>query len=458
MKKMNTQTKMTQWLFAAFILFFGSFAFAQSDTLTKVEKACAVFPSYKAGENGGVLSSMEYAVFGLPADSPELALVETKLLDTFAKATFDGQRTIARVLFFIGSKKSVDAMIPFLDSKANDGETAKLARMVIDAVKKNRPVSYPKNDLFVAPYKQIQIHPNDFHVESEQALLARLNREIALFANQADLAKRQALLESLSRGAELTPKPSIIYEKLMNATPDERGKKAIFDIMGKTSISTDVLEYALTCMSRNDALRTNAGLAVVRLANRLRYKEVDLCVKALWSVYKNIDNTDVRGRAKAVLRQTQIRQGSIKSWSFSECYTVAKDATVPIIDRQFAPEKTTTSWKQADNGWLREAWDLDVAVSTQTGSCVYLRTVYRSPQEKIVLAEMKKSGPIRIWLNGKKVFSDTSDKTCDNWDLSFPMTLKKGDNEIMVKTVHGPQPWIFALRFSGPDGLIPAGK
>ena len=443
-----------------FILIQPTFSFAQSDTLKRVDEACAVFPTYKSGENGAALSAMERAVLAIPPDSADRAAAERKLLDAFPTATLDGQRTIARVLFAIASDATIESLKPMSQSDANRNETGKIVRALIRAVQDDRPVAYPKNEIFLAPYKPGEFYRNDFKVESDDALAKRLDAEIAAVLNCKDSLLRRDLLEKLGPSIERAAVPLDYYKKLL-ATPEAGIQKQVFDVMGRFCRSVDALEFAAEWANQENQTRVNAALAVVRMANVKRYAEPDRCRKILYRVYNTIENDDVRGRAKAVLLQLDYQKGYIFNWQGTE---VLSRPGADSFNEPFAAEAETagtaetaetaeTQWLPLQMGRVKLGWDLDVARDFPKDSCVYMRTFVNLEKDRALVAQLDVLTPVKVWINGKPVFA----RNARGAVVEFPVQLTAGWNEIRVKVVSVGGPCPFSLRFCELDGMIAEG-
>ncbi|MBR6435623.1 MAG: hypothetical protein IKS45_03880, partial [Thermoguttaceae bacterium] len=204
--------------FLFFLVAFASPLFAQTP-LEKVAAACKIFPTYEAGVNNGAIAPMEYAIFQMKPGSEEMLEAERMLLAAFPTATLDGQRTIGRILYPIAGDATVEALTPFLTSDANNGETAKIAEMLVSFVKKNHDSTVPKDETFTAPYRHGEFYRNDFTPETDAQLAARLESETTAVLACADAQKRLELLEKMGTSIERAPSPLEWYKKLL-ASPD----------------------------------------------------------------------------------------------------------------------------------------------------------------------------------------------------------------------------------------------
>ena len=62
---------------------------------------------------------------------------------------------------------------------------------------------------------------------------------------------------------------------------------------------------------------------------------------------------------------------------------------------------------------------------------------------------------VKVWVNGKEVFSNLQDRYGYPDQNRFLVKLHKGGNEILIRTGHGQGPWRFGLRMDNdPPGAF----
>lgn len=423
--------------------------FAQT-ALERVDAACAVFPTYEAGTNSALLSGMEYAVLKLPAGSPEMKLAEQKLLAAFPTATLDGQRTIGRILYPIATEETVRELTPLRTSGAHDGETARIVRMLLRVIEEDRPVTYPKNSAFLAPYQTEERFRPDFRPETDAELQRRLESETAAVLACADPRKRLELLEKMGASIERTAEPLAAWQKLL-ASPDVVTRKQVWDLMGRTSRSMEVLEFAASQMQESPETTVNAALAAVRLTNVKRYAQADRCRQILRDVYENCASADVRNRAKAVLLQMDLAKGRIFEWLATQ--------PLPESETPVRTELSEDAWLPLLTGRVKLGWELATARDFPKGSALYLRSFVSQDADRMLTAQLEFAGPVQVWLNGKLIFERTeaASATTSAVTAEFPAAFVSGWNELCVQTVSPGGACVFSMRFCEKDGFVAEG-
>ncbi len=140
------------------------------------------------------------------------------------------------------------------------------------------------------------------------------------------------------------------------------------------------------------------------------------------------------------------------------------DNTVGIgYNTEYIPENTTQidltakyhgvdaqiSWKKftdtAFDGFIDFGEDIDWRVA-------YSWATITSPDEREVLFRFGSDDQSKIWLNGTEVFADTNAQTAILDKNTIPVTLKAGENTILVKVCNEEMSWGFYLRVTDTDG------
>ena len=140
------------------------------------------------------------------------------------------------------------------------------------------------------------------------------------------------------------------------------------------------------------------------------------------------------------------------------------DNTVGIgYNTKYIPENTTQidltakyhgvdeqiSWKKftddAFDGFIDFGEDIDWRVA-------YAWTTVTSPDEREVLFRFCSDDQSKIWLNGTEVFADPNAQTAILDKHTIPVTLKAGENSILVKVCNEEMSWGFFLRVTDTDG------
>ena len=140
------------------------------------------------------------------------------------------------------------------------------------------------------------------------------------------------------------------------------------------------------------------------------------------------------------------------------------DNTVGIgYNTEYIPENTTQidltvkyhgadeqiSWKKFTDttfdGFIDFGEDINWRVA-------YAWATITSPDEREVLFRFGSDDQSKIWLNGTEVFADSNAQTAILDKNTIPVTLKAGENTILVKVCNEEMSWGFYLRVTDPDG------
>ena len=112
------------------------------------------------------------------------------------------------------------------------------------------------------------------------------------------------------------------------------------------------------------------------------------------------------------------------------------------IDEQISWKKFTDD---AFDGFIDFGEDIDWRVA-------YAWTTITSPDEREVLFRFCSDDQSKIWLNGTEVFADPNAQTAILDKHTIPVTLKAGENTILVKVCNEEMSWGFYLRVTDTDG------
>ncbi len=106
-------------------------------------------------------------------------------------------------------------------------------------------------------------------------------------------------------------------------------------------------------------------------------------------------------------------------------------------------------WKKSEdntlNGYISLGDNVDWGVA-------YAFTTVTSPDEREVLLKFDSDDQGKVWLNGKEVFANTGSHSATIDRYTIPVTLKSGENSILVKICEEEEGWGFYLRITDTDG------
>ena len=110
------------------------------------------------------------------------------------------------------------------------------------------------------------------------------------------------------------------------------------------------------------------------------------------------------------------------------------------------------SWEKPSDNKLDGHFDFGNDNGINNDSAAYAWAIVISPDERDVVIRFDSDDQGTVWLNGEKVFEHhrTSGTEIDRYTI--PVTLKQGENTILVKVCNSTQTWDFYLRLTDADG------
>jgi HEAT repeat protein len=241
---------------------------------------------------------------------------------------------------------------------------------------------------------------------------------------------------------------SLLKDALSQANrPDE--KKEALSELGKIPVP-EALELALKSMD-DPGVSNEASLAVVSIAEQLASTNPQLAREAAGKVIQQNKGGELFQRAWAL----RVKPGNgipfIRDWLI--CGPYAKPGVVgalAIFNVPFGPEtRDPVEWTPAPSG---DDINLAELFPGQENCAAYLRTTVVVPDDCSGVLLMGSDDGIKAWLNGVVVHSHNVDRgEVADQDIA-PISLKKGDNELVLKISQGGGGWGACARIVGADG------
>lgn len=122
---------------------------------------------------------------------------------------------------------------------------------------------------------------------------------------------------------------------------------------------------------------------------------------------------------------------------------------------QSPPEGSGAKWKpkQFRNGSIVGMVDLDGFFNTPEHSAAYAVTWIECPKAMDVRMLVGSDDYVKVWINGEQVHTYATKRRNARPDQDVvTVTLRKGLNRVVVKTVDVVYDWCFFLRFASPRG------
>jgi HEAT repeat protein len=267
---------------------------------------------------------------------------------------------------------------------------------------------------------------------------------------------KQTALKGCIRLANLSENPSSIYVRILKQVKDVNDQKQILEGMGTSCGTPEMLELALSYMQENPGVRPNAGLAAVRIANRVRYNDEALAKRALSRVRNEVNHADVEQRALNVLNEIDKQEGHIFDWLIAGPFKEKGKEGEAIYNTAFGPESEDADdvqWKPITNGQKTWSIDIEQALGAHDFCAAYFRTYVWSSKEQDALFEAGADDAIKVWVNGDLCYEQWRTGGPEPRSMNAEIALKEGWNELLVKVADHQGGWEFGSRIRQRNGL-----
>lgn len=267
-----------------------------------------------------------------------------------------------------------------------------------------------------------------------------------------------ALREGCLRLAEMDEVPASergsILQKVMHVARRPEEKRRAMSLMSQVP-SLELLEF-VTRLTADASLRDDAVASTIQLARSLGAVYPRQSRAALEEVNKLAQTpeqrTAVENGMKAVRSAGQSPQGHIMGWLLAGPYTESGKDGSALFDVAFAPEKGhgKAEWRPMTapvNGIV------DLAkLMPGDHRVAYLRTILTSEQEQQVVLELGSDDGVKVWVDGKLVHANNASRPCSPGDDKATLTLKQGENVLLLKITQSGGGWAAVARLRDADG------
>ncbi len=220
--------------------------------------------------------------------------------------------------------------------------------------------------------------------------------------------------------------------------------------------SEKALNAAITAME-NPELKAEAEVAIVSICSKIGSGLTSTKAKAaLQKIMETTSNNSLKEQAGKIYRELDKKAGYILKWDISEPYMEAQKTANDLYDIKFVPETNAGSvtWKpmpMSDN--QDQFWLVNIGrVLSGNDRVAYLRTNLVSEAQVDAVFEVGSDDGVMIWLDGKLIHTKKEVRPVTPASDKVNVSLKKGDNPVLVKVVQGSGEWGFCLRVVTPDG------
>jgi HEAT repeat protein len=245
------------------------------------------------------------------------------------------------------------------------------------------------------------------------------------------------------------------YKRAMKAAQRDDEKRKVLSPLAKMP-HPEALNMAVQSL-QNSGLRKEALVAIMGIAPSIAVSHTDAVVSALKKARSAARDEKTKKKIDGYLAHAGQSVDFITSWKVSGPYKKAKTRGNKIHAIEFAPEKADNNarWSVLPVAYDAKALghlNLNIAPYAGTHRTAYLKTSVYSPQaQKLVLATGSDDS-IKVWLNGRQVFSFDEDRSAVIDTDNTEVKLNKGWNSLTLKVTNLAVGWGAYARFKTLDG------
>ena len=233
------------------------------------------------------------------------------------------------------------------------------------------------------------------------------------------------------------------YQRALNATTHGGSERQVFSEitqMGKSTKDKNafvkMLNQLVDALPHKSSVQLNADLVLAEF-----YRDNDMPEKAEAHIQKTGFITE---DAWLILGPFDNTYGI----GYHAAY-ISEDATQVDTTQKYAGMNGQLNWeKSADktlNGYISLGDKVDWGAA-------YAFASVTSPDEREVQFRFDSDDQGKVWLNGKEVFTNTEAHSAIIDRYTVPVTLRSGENSVLVKVCEEEEGWGFYLRITDTDG------
>ncbi len=258
-------------------------------------------------------------------------------------------------------------------------------------------------------------------------------------------------LRGYVRMAGLSQNGTAMYARAMELARTVDDRKLVLAGLGNAD-SADALALVEKHMA-DEALKAEAALAAVQIADRLRIRDATGAKAALTRVVAAEVDGGVRKKAQDVINEMEQFEGYILTWLTAGPYIVKGKDSRAVFDAVLGPETSeAVKWQRLDKGV--GAWDINLEsmYGGRDHVAAYVKTRVWSPKPQEARLELGSDDAIKVWLNGKLVHANYQHRGLQPRQDTVDVNLKEGHNDLMLKVVDHEGGWQFCARIRKPGG------
>ena len=283
--------------------------------------------------------------------------------------------------------------------------------------------------------------------------------ELFALARKTDnQAHRVLALRGYVRMAGMAKDPTAMFVRAIELADRPEDKKLILAGLGSAdpAVGLKIVEPYL----QDEALKAEAALAAIQIADRLRGKDKSRARAVIGKVLAAVEDPTIRQRAQEIVNAIEQFEGYILDWLVSPHYQQKDKDARALFGIAFPPEQPDAKdvkWTKLTKGIGSWEINLSSAVGGINDVAVYLRTRVWSPAEQDVQFELGSDDAIKVWLNGKVIHANNTDRGIAPRQDIVKARLAKGWNALMLKVINHGGGWAAACRIRKVGGAAIGG-
>ncbi len=209
--------------------------------------------------------------------------------------------------------------------------------------------------------------------------------------------------------------------------------------------------------AREDAeVAGEADNAIVRIAQAICGAYPDAARAAVQRYLSPDAPENLRAQAEAVIRAVDGFDGYLTAWEVAGPYFEDGKGALMLFLDTFPPESPDAAvpWRIMPMGLNPDApWVIDLNRAIGGNDRVaFLRTVIRAPEAMPAVLEIGSNDGVKVWLNGEQIHALNVGRTLTPGEDVLDVTLRPGDNTLMMAVFQQGGDWNACARLRAPGG------
>ena len=248
-----------------------------------------------------------------------------------------------------------------------------------------------------------------------------------------------------------------MYKEAISAARRDEEKRTI--IAGLATLPVPESLDLLAAYAKEDVLGDEVAIAACKVARNLgplAGAKAKATLVALKSAVKSDERRKQIDAAIAEVSKGAQRDGYIIGWLVSGPYERDGKGNSELFDIAFAPETGGGNWRPimpSPNNFI----ELDKAIGGDN-RVAYLKTTLVSQTEQEITFEIGSDDGFKLWLNGKLIGGNNTNRGCTPGSDKGKGRLNKGSNTVLLKVTQGSGEWAAVVRLNPSTGITVGGE